>query len=116
MMSLTNAAEELSLIRELEGRIPNLETIESMGIAPFTKDLLAQSEPLQWLQYKECFITVVNDHQIRLVFSMQVLDTFHIYWRKNKSLLEKEDCYGGDNSSWQLMDKFNRFQGKRHVH
>ncbi|MFC3149794.1 hypothetical protein ACFOEK_02005 [Litoribrevibacter euphylliae] len=56
LTSLSNAAEEILLLKELEGTQPSLQSLQDMGIAPFSQIQLASMAELEWFQKPNCFI------------------------------------------------------------
>lgn len=60
LTALSNAGEELMLLRDIEGQTPELLNLAAMGIAPFSASSLKHSLKLSWAQQGDCFIGITE--------------------------------------------------------
>ena len=55
LTALSNSAEEILMIEELDGVRPSLQTLKEMAIAPFDQVQLSGMAEIEWLQIENCF-------------------------------------------------------------
>lgn len=60
LTALSNAGEELLLIKDIEGETPELLNLAAMGLAPFSASSLKHSLKLSWAQQGDCFIGLTD--------------------------------------------------------
>ena len=122
LTALSNAAEELRLLTELEQRQPDLAELIELGITPFASNPLSNSLPVLWQQFDNCFLGTVQavelPYQMRLLMSSAGdASPYRVSWRETMSSGAGErNCSGGPDQGWHTVDNRNKIGLEHHGH
>ncbi|KZX75624.1 hypothetical protein A3715_11605 [Oleiphilus sp. HI0009] len=65
LTSLSNAGEEIQMVRAIEGRIPSVDELSELGIQPFSSTHLESLIQFHWAQVTTCYVgqTQIKTHR-----------------------------------------------------
>ncbi|OUS25834.1 hypothetical protein A9Q99_20480 [Gammaproteobacteria bacterium 45_16_T64] len=125
LTELSIAAEEIIMLRELEGKTPSLPSLQAMGIPPFEDHSRNNRLSFTWVNSGHCFLgqnnststasDPINVYQLRLRLATESQQTpqskslppYTISWRKISSNAQyslPKDCAGDNDNIWQHVN------------
>ena len=109
LTSLSIAADEISMMMELDMGVPALSELSDLEIAPFTQNAIASLPNVSWAQANHCFIgdtQISNTHyQIRLIFDEN--NSASTGWRIADALSVDELCSSQNITLWRDSNAIN---------
>ncbi|MCL6420590.1 hypothetical protein [Aestuariirhabdus haliotis] len=124
LTALGNAAEELLLLREIEGQLPLLDGLSQRGIEPFFTRPMAGSQEISWQQNGPCYLATLQAgdsfYQIRLLIAKAGAEpAYQLNWRDSPSIEpgtehsteQQSACSAGE---WHQLPNSNHHQKDHH--
>ncbi|WP_435250394.1 DUF6162 family protein [Vibrio sp. nBUS_14] len=109
LTSLSIAADEISMMMELDMGVPTLSELSDLEIAPFAQNAIASLPNVSWAQANHCFIgnTQISntDYQIRLIFDEN--NSASTDWRISDALSVDELCSPQNMTLWRDSNAIN---------
>lgn len=92
LTELSNAAEEIGMIAEMEGALPSLQTLMEFSLEPIAPSPLANKAKWRWVKDDETYVGVQLPDMaffVKLVFASEdshstdaVSHHYHIFWKQ----------------------------------
>lgn len=120
LTALGNAAEEILMLREVEGGMPSLAQLVEMGIAPFAGNGLDSAPKVEWRQFEGCIIGKTYDsesaYQMRLAWrDADQSVPYRLSWRRLESGTSQPIvCAGEHEPGWRILE--NRIDTGHTIH
>ena len=110
LTSLSNAADEITMMMELDMGVPTLSDLVDLEIAPFTPNAIQSLPDIVWKQTNQCFVGDTHikqsHYQIRLIFDES--NQASTGWRIADQLSLSELCSLSDTTQWRESNAINQ--------
>ncbi|MCH2159925.1 MAG: hypothetical protein MK096_14250 [Oleiphilaceae bacterium] len=124
LTSLSNAGEEIQIIREIEEYIPSIDSLSELGIAPFTPSALSTQIQFSWEQVSSCYVgtSVIGTKQyfVKLELPDLIDQPAKAYWfadaENQKSRAELKQLCIDSTITWHSAATFDNINTKTHAH
>ncbi|MEM9605195.1 MAG: hypothetical protein AAGA11_20195 [Pseudomonadota bacterium] len=121
LTALAVAAEEVSLLRELEGVEPSLDRLVAQGVAPFAVTSGTARTPVQWLAFEQCFMGQLQTTEATYLMRLEWpaaggAPPYRVSWRQSRELITRARGCDTDGETWHYLGSDGAIGGSDHAH